>query len=107
MAVVWEIVALDSTKTVGSLSDVVTNIHWTAKETDGEYVGSLYGDAPLQEADSKSFTAYDSLKKDDVILWLKSALGAEKVKEIEDKITEQITLLKTPKVITGLPADFS
>ena len=103
MTVVWKIVALDSTKTVGSLSNVVTNIHWTAKETDGDHVESLYGDAPLQEADSKSFTAYDSLKEDDVILWLKSALGTEKVKEIEEKIAKQMSLFKTPKTNTGIP----
>ena len=30
MAVTWSVVSLDSTKTVGSLSDVVTTVHWTA-----------------------------------------------------------------------------
>ena len=30
MAVIWDIAALDATKTVGSLSNVVTTIHWTA-----------------------------------------------------------------------------
>ena len=29
MAVTWNVTQLDSTKTVGSLSDVVTTIHWT------------------------------------------------------------------------------
>ena len=28
MAVTWDVAALDATKTVGSLSDVVTTIHW-------------------------------------------------------------------------------
>ena len=37
MAVTWNVVSLDSTKTVGSLSDVVNAVHWTA--TDSEPVG--------------------------------------------------------------------
>ena len=38
MAVTWDVVSLDATKTVGSLSDVVTTVHWTA--SDSETVGS-------------------------------------------------------------------
>ena len=43
MAVTWDILCLEATKTVGSLSDVVTTVHWTA--TDSETVGS--GDAAI------------------------------------------------------------
>jgi hypothetical protein len=53
MAVTWSVVSLDSTKTVGSLSDVVTTVHWTASdsETVGEdtYTGSSYGSVALAE----------------------------------------------------------
>ena len=56
MAVTWSVVSLDSTKTVGSLSDVVTAVHWTAtdSETVGEdtYTGSSYGSVALAEPDS-------------------------------------------------------
>ena len=34
MAVTWDVAALDATKTVGSLSDVVTTIHWTASDSE-------------------------------------------------------------------------
>ena len=43
MAVTWNVVSLDATKTVGSLSDVVTTVHWTASDADGEHTGSSYG----------------------------------------------------------------
>ena len=56
MAVTWSVVSLDSTKTVGSLSDVVTNVHWTASdsETVGEntYTGSSYGSIGLGDISS-------------------------------------------------------
>ena len=66
MAVTWDIAALDATKTVGSLSDVITTVHWRA--SDSETVGSgdsavvhygdEYGSVKLADADSGSFTAY-------------------------------------------------
>ena len=55
MAVTWNVVSLDSTKTVGSLSDVVTTVHWTASDSEtvgsDTYTGSSYGSVALAEAD--------------------------------------------------------
>ena len=86
MAVTWSVVSLDSTKTVGSLSDVVTSVHWTASdsETVGEdtYTGSSYGSVSLAEADSSSFTAYADIKESDAIAWAKAVLGADQVSAI-------------------------
>ena len=56
MAVTWNVDSLDATKTVGSLSDVVTVVHWTASDADGDHNGSEYGCVGLAAADSKSFT---------------------------------------------------
>ena len=67
MAVTWSVVSLDSTKTVGSLSDVVTTVHWTASDSEtvgsDTYTGSSYGSVGLAEADSSSFTAYADIKE--------------------------------------------
>ena len=103
MAVIWNVVALDATKTVGSLSDVVTTVHWTAYDVDGDHTGSSYGSVGLAEADSGSFTAYKDITKDNAIAWAKAALGADKVTAIETSIAEQITESKTPKTFTGVP----
>ena len=107
MAVTWSVVSLDSTKTVGSLSDVVTTVHWTASdsETVGEdtYTGSSYGSVSLAEADSSSFTAYADIKESDAIAWAKAALGADQVSAIETGIANEITEAKTPTTSTGVP----
>ena len=67
MAVTWNVVSLDATKTVGSLSDVVTTVHWTASDADGDHTGSCYGSIGLAEADSETFIAYDSITKENAI----------------------------------------
>ena len=103
MAVTWDIAALDATKTVGSLSDVVTNVHWTASDSDGDHTGSAYGSVGLAEADSESFTAYADITKDNAIAWAKAALGSDEVTAIETDIAGQITESKTPTTTSGVP----
>ena len=111
MAVTWDVVSLDATKTVGSLSDVVTTVHYTASDSEtvgsGEsavtHYGSSYGSIGLAEADSESFTAYADITKENAIAWAKAALGADQVTSIEDRIAAQITESKTPTVTHGVP----
>ena len=104
MAVTWDVVCLDATKTVGSLSDVVTTVHWTASDADGDHNGSAYGSVGLSEADSKSFTAYADITKDNAIAWAKAALGSDEVTAIETSIAAQITESKTPTKTFGVPS---
>ena len=103
MAVTWDVVSLDATKTVGSLSDVVTTVHWTASDADGDHTGSAYGSVGLAAADSGSFTAYADITKDNAIAWAKAAIGSDEVTAIETKIAAQITESKTPTVSSGVP----
>ena len=103
MAVTWDVVSLDATKTVGSLSDVITTVHWTASDTDGDHTGFSYGSVGLAAADSNSFTAYASVTKDNAIAWAKAAIGSDEVTAIETSIAAQITESKTPTVTSGVP----
>tara|TARA_B100001778_G_scaffold284497_1_gene250941 strand:+ start:2966 stop:3280 length:315 start_codon:yes stop_codon:yes gene_type:complete len=103
MAVTWDVVNLDATKTVGSLSDVITTVHWTASDADGDHTGSAYGSVGLAAADSGSFTAYASVTKENAIAWAKAALGSDQVTSIETGIAAQITESKTPTKTSGVP----
>tara|TARA_R100001509_G_scaffold141319_1_gene96329 strand:- start:371 stop:721 length:351 start_codon:yes stop_codon:yes gene_type:complete len=115
MAVTWNVVSLDSIKTVGSLSDVVTTVYWTA--FDSETVGSgdsavvhtvdRYGSVELAEADSGSFTAYADITKNNAIAWAKAALGSDEVTKVETDIAAKITEIKNPTVISGVPSAWS
>jgi|TARA_R100000458_G_C8067860_1_gene107955 hypothetical protein len=103
MAVTWDVVSLDSTKTVGSLSDVITKVHWQASDKDGEHVGYRYGCIDLADANSKSFTTYKDVTKNDAIAWAKAALGSDEVTAIETDIAAQITESKTPTKTRSVP----
>lgn len=107
MAVTWSVASLDATKTVGSLSDVVTTVHWTASDSEtvgsDTYTGSSYGSVGLSEADSSSFTAYASISEADAVTWAKAAIGTDEVTAIETGIAAQITEAKTPTTTSGVP----
>tara|TARA_R100001129_G_C5209095_1_gene216164 strand:+ start:210 stop:548 length:339 start_codon:yes stop_codon:yes gene_type:complete len=111
MAVTWNIVSLDVTKTEGSLSDVIQTAHWVASETeiivDGLnetiYEGIQYGSVGLPAANSSSFIAYGSVTKANVIEWVKAILGTEEVTKIEQDVTTQFTESKTPTRTVGVP----
>jgi len=107
MAVTWDVVILDVTKTVGSLSDVVTTVHWRASDSETVsgvvHSGSAYGSVGLAAPDSGSFTAYADITKDNAIAWAKAAIGSDKVTAIETGIAAQITESKTPTTTSGVP----
>ena len=111
MAVTWNVVSLDAPKTVASLSDVVTVVHWTASDSEtvgsGDsavvHTGSAYGSIGLAAADSGSFTAYADITKDNAIAWAKAAIGSDEVTSIETGIAAQITESKTPTTTSGVP----
>ena len=90
MAVTWEVVSLDATKTVGSLSDVVTTLHWTANDADGDHVGSAYGSVGLAAADSGSFTAYKDITKANAIAWAKAAIGSDEVQLLKQELLHRL-----------------
>ena len=102
----WDIVAMDSAPTEGSLSDVVKTVHWncTGTETVGSgesavtYTSYSYGCVGLAAADSSSFTEFASITKDNAIAWAQAAIGTEGVTSIETSLEDKITEQKTPSI---------
>ena len=68
-----------------------------------EAVEEVKGKSPWSDAD---FVAYNDLKEDVVLGWVKSNLGDDKVKEIEDDVALQISNQENPPAPveeSGLP----
>tara|TARA_R100000900_G_scaffold112578_1_gene87814 strand:- start:84 stop:434 length:351 start_codon:yes stop_codon:yes gene_type:complete len=104
----WDIAAMDSAPTEGSLSDVVKTIHWNCRGTEtvgsGEsavtYNSYSYGCIGLADADASSFTDFASITKDNAIAWVQAALGTDEVTNIENGLEAKITEQKTPSIET-------
>ena len=107
MSVVWVVENLKRKTTVGSLSDVVTDISWRADLTtvDGNitHTGHRHGIVTLSNPDESNFTAYASITEANAIDWVKSTLGSTIVSETETSLEEQILGLKNSNEKDGLP----
>ena len=76
--------------------------HWTVQRVDGDYSASSYGSASLTKPES--LTPKDDLKTADIIADVKSVLGTDRVTEIENGLTLQISEEKTPTQGSFVPA---
>lgn len=102
MAIVnsWNVVALDCYPEFEGEKDCVFNVHYTLTGVDGEYTGSVYGSVGLTLDAEAPFTPYSQLTKDQVICWVKDAMGAEQVAAYEANVAQQIENQINPPVVT-------
>ena len=106
----WDFPLLDAAATESGLSDVVKVIHYRfvatsdQKNSDGElYSVSIYGTVSLGNASSDSFTAFDSITKDQCKAWTLVVLNQTE-DEIKTTVDEQIINLITPPVVGKIPS---
>jgi len=95
----WNIAQLER-----HLSDgAVYTAHWTANlEDQGESAGA-YGSVGFSDPDPDAFTPYDQLTKEQVVGWIKDALGEEQVTSVEESLANQIQQKLDPTDASGIP----
>ncbi len=81
-------------------SDVVYNVHWRITANDGVNNATTIGTQTLEVSDLSSFTDFDSISHSDVVGWVKAAIGAERVSELESNLDTQLTELANPTSVT-------
>ena len=95
----WNVVQMDAYPLRDELENVVFTVHWTLVGTEGDYTGSVYGSQSVNSDDIVEFTPYEDLTKEQVISWVKDAMGEEVVAAHEDNVARQIEEQKAPKVV--------
>ena len=103
----WNCRTVDAYPSVGGLKDVVYNVHWRVKGLSEEldihenpYQATNIGTQTLNTEDITDFIPVDELTNEQVIEWVKSAMGEEEVSRIEESIKNEIENLIEPKTIT-------
>jgi hypothetical protein len=100
----WHIAQLER-----KLSDgAVYTAHWTVtatREVTGgdDLTAGSYGSVGFGDPDPKSFIEYDELTKEEVVQWVKDALGEEQVETIEDGLSAQLDKVENPTDASGIP----
>jgi len=99
----WDCKTVDTYPTKDSKSDVIFNVHWRLNaedDTKDKNSGTIYGVQSINTDDLSTFTAFADLKESDVVGWVESGLGEEKVKELKSALDNQIAEKITPTVVT-------
>lgn len=95
--VTWNIANLERETADG----FVYTAHYTVDATDGTYSAGAYGSIGFERPET--LIPYKDLKKDEVIEWVKEALGADKVLEIGKALLNQIEEQRQPSKAAGVP----
>lgn len=96
----WNVVQMDAYPEKDGLTDVVFTVHWNLTAVDGDYTGYVYGSVGVTLNPEAPYTPYDNLTQDQVIGWVKGALGEEQVASYEANVAAQIEQQKNPTVVT-------
>jgi hypothetical protein len=88
-------------------NNVVYNVHYRVVGEDSEtaVLGGSIGTQVLDVSDITDFTPFEDLTNDQITNWVKTALGAEKVTQIEDSIASQIGEKENPTSVTMVIED--
>ena len=93
----WNIAALERETDDG----FVYTAHYTIDANDGTYSAGAYGSIGFERPEN--LIPYMDLQKEEVIDWVKEALGKDKVAEIEAALAAQIEEQRNPSKATGVP----
>lgn len=107
----WQVNALEADKVTG----VISIVHWEllalkwvegSEENERElHRERVYGTIGLDATDPnvEGFVDYENVTEPQAIEWAKTALGDEKIIEIEQKVTAALELKLNPTKKTNLP----
>jgi hypothetical protein len=100
----WDCKTVDTYPTQDTFSDVVYNVHWRLTGTDdtGEHSATVIGTQTIsvETIDAETFVAFESLTHDDVVGWVETEMGEERVAELKSSVDSQIADKLAPKSVT-------
>ena len=99
----WNCKTVDVYPQDGDYTDVVYNVHWIVTGTDDSVPpvqGTVYGTQMLNTSDITTFIPFNQLTNEEIVAWTQSAMGPERIAEIEANIVSQIELIINPTSLT-------
>jgi hypothetical protein len=93
----WKIAQLERETADG----FVFTAHYTVDAKDDAYSAGAYGSIGFERPEN--LIPYSDLTEDEVIGWVKEALGADKVDEVEAALQNQIDQQRNPTQAAGVP----
>ena len=97
----WKVNQLEAYPQFEGNANVVFTVHWDLTGSDeAGNGGRVYGSVGVKLNEGADFTPFEQLTEQQVIGWVKEALGAEAVAGYEEAVAKQIEAAANPTVIT-------
>jgi len=97
----WDCRTVDTYPTLGDNADVVYNVHWRLKGSNGKGIEDVtIGTCALATDSIENFVAFSDLTNDSVTAWVEAALGADKVAELKASVDAMIAEKANPTSVT-------
>jgi hypothetical protein len=96
VSLTWKVERIECYPEKEGKQNVVHMVHWRCTGVDGGFSGANYGTQSLIHDADAPFTPYAELAHDEVVGWVKSAIGDERVARIEASVVAQIEEQKSP-----------
>ena len=101
---VWKIRSLSALNQNDLPPNTVNEVHWILTAIDGDYTGSVSTFTRIEYVPDASFVPFDQLTEDQVIGWLQSTMGEDRVNQfkahvfkiIEDQAGQSSTMVAPP-----------
>jgi hypothetical protein len=95
----WKIAQLERETSDG----YVYTAHYTVDANDGTYSAGAYGSIGFQRPEEEDLIPFADLTEEIVVGWVKTALGDEKVAEVEAALQGQLDEQRNPTKAAGVP----
>jgi hypothetical protein len=91
----WAVTGL-MVENVDDMENVAVMSNFSINGTDGTHTGQVSYSVNLLPADAQNFTPFNEVTQEQAIAWTKSALGTERVTNMEAEVADQITKAAIP-----------
>jgi len=95
----WSIKNIFCYPNVEGKENVIFNVQYSVSATDGVNSFSAEKSQELELNSSKNFTPFDQLTEEQVLDWVKAAVGDNNINQIQSSLDEIVTKLSNPPII--------
>lgn len=85
---------------LNGMRNVIKVVHYSARLTENDLEANAIGSIELKEPEINSFTAYENLKEETVIEWIKPHIN---MSDLESALKAKLKMIKDPIVAEKLP----
>jgi hypothetical protein len=96
----WIIESINCRSEFENETNVVFNVSWRIKATNGKNTEEVYGAQTIPFEAKNNFTPFDQLTEEMVIAWVQEAAGIDRITKLQQTLDAKLITADKPTIIT-------